>query len=115
MPDVFFNPEGSLPETVTLEITRPPIYLHTGESQLVRHLAAGVDRLVRKAREALAQQGRRFVGAKAVRQQPVDTIPSTTVPRRTPNPRIASPHTAEGGHAVRRLVTGRSISTPIRG
>ena len=26
MPDVFFDPEGSLPETVALEFTRPPIY-----------------------------------------------------------------------------------------
>lgn len=105
MPDVFFDPEGPLPETATLEITRPPIYLHSDPSQLVRHLAASVDCLVRKAREVLAEQGRRFVGAKAVRQQPFDTIPRTTEPRRTPNPRIASTHTAERVQAIRRLAT----------
>lgn len=103
-PHVFFDPRGSLPETVTLEITRPPIYQHTDQPQLVRHVAVRVDRLVRKAREALAQQGRKFLGAKAVLQQRVETVPSTTEPRRNPNPRIASSHTAERVQAIRRLV-----------
>jgi hypothetical protein len=39
MPDVFFDPEGTLPETVKLELTRPPIYPQLDQAQLARHLA----------------------------------------------------------------------------
>jgi REP element-mobilizing transposase RayT len=62
MPDVFFDPEGGLPESVTLEFTRPPIYLQLDARRLALHLATAVQRRVRDAREELARQGRKFLG-----------------------------------------------------
>ena len=103
-PDVFFDPEGTLPETVELEFARPPIYPQVEQAQLGRHLANAVERRVREAREAVARQGRKFLGAKAVRQQPFDAVPKTTEPRRNPNPRIAAAYTPERVQAIRNLL-----------
>jgi putative transposase len=104
MPDVFFDPEGTLPETVRLELTRPPIYPQLDQAQLARHLATAVERRVREARAALARQGRKFLGAKAVLQQAFDAAPQTTEPRRNPNPRIAAAHPPERVQAIRNLL-----------
>ena len=57
---------------------------------------------MREAREAMAQQGRKFLGAKTVRQQPFDAMPKTIEPRRNPNPRIAAAHTPERVQASKR-------------
>jgi putative transposase len=104
MPDVFFDPEGTLPETIALEFTRPPIYPQLELARLARHLANAVERRVREARAAIARQGRKFLGAKAVRQQAFDAVPKTTEPRRNPNPRIAAAHTPERVQAIRNLL-----------
>jgi hypothetical protein len=104
MPDLFFDPEGSLPASVSLEFTRPPIYPQLDVQTLARHLATAVERHVRDARHALAQAGRKFLGAKAVRQQLFDAAPHTTEPRRNPNPRIAARHTPERVQAIGNLM-----------
>ncbi len=104
IPDVFFDPEGTLPDTVALEFARPPIYPQLDQKQLGRHLANAVERRVRDAREALVRQGRKFLGAKAVLQQCFDAVPKTTEPRRNPNPRIAAAHTPERVQAIRNLL-----------
>ena len=104
MPDVFFDPEGSLPASISLEFTRPPIYPQLDVGTLARHLATAVERHVRDARQAPARAGRKFLGAKAVRQQPFDATPHTTEPRRNPNPRIAARHTPERVQAIRNLM-----------
>jgi putative transposase len=104
MPDIFFDPAGTLPETARLEFTRPPIYPQLDEVQLGRYLARAVERRVREARDALARQGRKFLGAEAVLQQPFDAVPKTVEPRRNPNPRIAANHTPERVQAIRSLL-----------
>lgn len=104
MPDIFFDPGGPLPERARLEFTRPPIYPQLDEAQLGRHLARAVERRVREAREALVRQGRKFLGAKVVLQQPFDAVPNTLEPRRNPNPRIAANHTPERVRAIRSLL-----------
>jgi putative transposase len=104
MPDIFFDPEGTLPETIELQFSRPPIYPHLDDARLGRYLAAAVERRVREAREALAQQGRKFLGTKAVLQQAFDAVPKSTEPRRNPNPRIAAAHTPERVQAIRNLL-----------
>jgi putative transposase len=104
MPDVFFDPEGALPETVELEFVRPPIYPQLEQAELGRHLATAVHRHVREARGSMARQGRKFLGAKAVHQQPFDAVPKTTEPRRNPNPRIAAAQPAERVQAIRNLL-----------
>ena len=52
----------------------------------------------------MARQGRKFLGAKAIHQQPFDAVPKTTEPRRNPNPRIAAAHPAERVQAIRNLL-----------
>jgi putative transposase len=104
MPDVFFDPEGSLPASVSLAFTRPPIYPQLDIATLARHLATAVERHVRNAREALAREGRKFLGAKAVRQQPFHATPHTSEPRRNTNPRIAARHRPEREQAIRNLM-----------
>lgn len=104
MPDVFFDPEGELPESIALEFSRPPIYPQLEQKQLGRHLANAVERRVREARNAMLQQGGRFLGAKAVLQQPFDAVPKTVEPRRNPNPLIAAAHTPERVQAIRNLL-----------
>ena len=101
MPEVFFDPDGALPQTVSLEFARPPIYPQLGLPELARRLAVAVERRVREAREVLARQGRKFLGATAVRQQRFDAVPKTAEPRRNPNPRIAAAHTHERVQAIR--------------
>jgi hypothetical protein len=105
MPDVFFDPEGALPEVVELEFSRPPVYPHLDDAQLARRLATAVEHRVREARQALARQGRKFLGANAVRQQSFEAVPKTSEPRRGPNPRIAAAHTPERVQAIRNLRT----------
>jgi putative transposase len=95
MPDTFFDFEGELPESAVLEFTRPPIYLQLDVIRLARHLADAVERRVREARQNLAEQGRAFLGAKAVLQQHFEAVPNTVEPRRNPSPRIAAAHTPE--------------------
>jgi putative transposase len=104
MPDVFFDPDGSLPETIDFEFARPPIYSRLDPEQLARHLAEAVERHVRDARHALAQQGRKFLGVKAVLQQPFDAVPKADEPRRNPKPRIAAVHPAQRFRAIRGLI-----------
>lgn len=104
MPNVFFDPEGPLPESVMFELTRPPIYTQLDLVELARHLAIAVQRRVREARSALAEKGRKFLGAKAVLSQSFEAAPATSELRRNPSPRIAASHTAERVRALRSLI-----------
>jgi hypothetical protein len=91
-PDVFFDPRGPLPERAALHIVRPPIYPHLDDAALSAHLARAVERRVREARASLAEQGRKFQGARAVLGQPFDAAPHSPEPRR--NQARASPQSA---------------------
>ncbi len=93
-----------MPETATLNIVRPPIYQHLDAAQLARHLAHAVERHVGAARDALREADRKFLGPKAVLQQPFDAVPKSTELRRNPSPRIAAKHTPERVQAIRHLL-----------
>ncbi len=103
-PDAFFDAEGEMPETATLNIVRPPIYQHLDDAQLARHLAHAVERHVGAARDALREAGRKFLGPKAVLHQPFDALPKSTELRRNPSPRIAAKHTPARVQAIRHLL-----------
>jgi putative transposase len=104
-PDIaFFNPKGHLPEQVTLDITRPPIYEHLDDATFADHLARAVERHVSEARRRLACKGRSFLGAKAILRQSFNAVPKTTEPRRNPSPRIAAKHTPERVQVIQRLL-----------
>ena len=103
-PDGFFDPQGSMPEQVTFDIVRPPIYSQLDLAALSSHVARAVERRVREAREALHAQGRKFLGARTVLKQSFDAIPKSKEPRRSPNPRIAARHPPERVHAIAQLL-----------
>lgn len=102
-PEVFFDPNGLLPESVVLETTRPPIYPQLSIVELARHLNNAIQRLVRNARDALAKAGRKFLGVRGILQQTCDGSPTTPEPRRNPKPKIAATDTAERIEAIRLL------------
>ncbi len=87
-----------------LEVSRPPIYPQLDLAELARHLAAAIQRRVRDARQALARQGRKSLGAKAVLQQSFEASPKTSELRRNPHPRIAAHHTPERVQAIQSLM-----------
>jgi hypothetical protein len=103
-PDFFFDSQGKMPEHVTLEVVRPPIYTQLDDATLALQLARAVERHVRQARDALREAGRKVLGSKAVLQQPFDTVPNSNELRRNPSPRIAAKHTPERVQAIRHLL-----------
>lgn len=104
-PDVpFFDANGTLPEQVTLNIVRPPIYLHLDDDCLAQNLARAIEHRVRSARQMLAEHGRKFLGHNAVLRQAFDSAPKSKEPRRNPSPRIAARRTPDRRLAIQRLV-----------
>lgn len=90
MPDVFFDGDGELPESVTLEFLRPPILKASSDLDVHLLVRDRVAKLVRAAREDRLRHGAPFLGPRAVLRQSVDTKPNAQAPRRSLNPRIAA-------------------------
>jgi REP element-mobilizing transposase RayT len=103
-PDFFFDPDGRMPAELTLKVVRPPIYSHLSTATLERHLRQAIARKLRQAHESLRRDARRFVGAKAIRHQPIDATPRSAEIRRNPSPRIAARHAPERLLAVQNLL-----------
>jgi putative transposase len=104
MPDVFFDAEGDLPEEVMLEFTRPPAFSQLDDDGFAKLLDGAVRERVRAAREHMRQQGKTFLGAKAVLRQAFSDAPTKPAPRRNPSPRIAAYNTPERVNAIRRML-----------
>jgi putative transposase len=73
-PNLYFSPNGSMPETATLTFTPPP-------SVEAKRFVGDVDGLLEFAeaahREKAASEGKRFMGAKAIRRQHPEDAPKT--------------------------------------
>jgi len=106
-PEVFFDQKGAMPTSLTLQFSRPPVWPQMSGVEVARCLARAVERRVREARQALLEQGRKFIGANAVRRQSFNAVPKTKEPRRNPSPRIASNFTPARIEAIRRLAAFR--------
>lgn len=90
-PQVFFRNQGTMPKSVMLEITTPSL-----EGISRRDAQARIDEAVAQ-REATERarvlgEGRRFLGAAAVKRQDPFASPTTREPRRQLSPRVASPN-----------------------
>lgn len=104
-PDIpFFDANGTLPEQVTLHVVRPPIYRHLDDDCLAHSFARAIEHRVRNARQALAEQGRKFLGHRVVLRQAFDSVPKSMEPRRNPSPRIAARRTLDRRLAIQRLL-----------
>jgi putative transposase len=84
-PDHFFDPKGSLPETVTLELVVPPGFDSAAafRDRLDAALAA-------REEQAVADRRGRFIGAARVLAQRTTGKPGSAEPLRTLNPRVAA-------------------------
>lgn len=104
MPNTFFDDEGELPDSVTLEFTRPRIFASLSDTELQARLGEAVAKRVKRAREDMAQRGLHFLGRNAVLRQSFSATPKTPAPRRNPSPRIAAKSTPARVDAIRRMV-----------
>ncbi len=102
-PPVFFRENGTMPKSATLQITRPAIYPGHGDQDLVKLVRSAVASREAAVRAAFAQEGRRFLGASAVRSQRACDQPASKEPRRRLNPRIASRDKWRRIEALRRV------------
>jgi REP-associated tyrosine transposase len=97
-PKHFFDPKGSLPESITLQLTPPPGFSPDEfREQLTAALAEREAQAVRSARDG-------FLGAARVLAQKPTGRPAPGEPRRTLNPRVAARDKWKRIEALGRLV-----------
>jgi putative transposase len=104
MPDTFFDDQGELSESVTLEFRRPHVLSSLSDPQLQARLRDEVAKLVKRAREDMKLRCLPFLGRNAVLQQRFTAVPKTPAPRRNPSPRIAAKSAPARIEAIRRMV-----------
>ena len=104
MPDNFFDGDGELPDTVTLEFVRPPILPALSDAELQARLHDAVTKLVKRARDDMALRALPFLGRNAVLRQAFSAAPKTPAPRRNPSPRIAAKSMLLRVGAIRRML-----------
>ncbi|HSN91872.1 MAG TPA: hypothetical protein VLS93_11645 [Anaeromyxobacteraceae bacterium] len=87
-PEVFFRPQGGMPETAELELVTPPGF--DSPDQFRDRLAEALEVLEKQAGESLGARGQGFLGKRRVLAQRPTGRPSGGEPKRTLSPRVAS-------------------------
>ena len=87
-PNVLFRKDGPLPEEVELTFVPPPAYSHLPLTEFVELLRESVEAREESLRAAAREEGRSFLGRRAVLQQDPFNTPRTREERRTLRPRI---------------------------
>lgn len=87
-PEVFFRPQGGMPETAELELVTPPGF--DSPAQFRDRLQEALEALEEQARESLAARGQGFLGRRRVLAQKPTGRPAGAEPKRTLSPRVAS-------------------------
>lgn len=103
MPDIFFDEDGALPDSATLEFTRPPILAPLSDVALYTTLAGKVAEIARRAREEMLANGKSFLGREAILRQSFASAPGAQPAKRTLSPRIASKSASLRVAAISRL------------
>jgi putative transposase len=98
-PNVFFNPNGCMPERAELVLTTPPGFSSAAEFQAL--VAAALNELEEEKQRELGAGG--FLGASRVRLQSPFARPGSGAPHRTLNPRIAARDKWKRIEAISRL------------
>jgi REP element-mobilizing transposase RayT len=88
-PKIFFREEGSMPASIALELTTPPLDELSGR-EAQRHIDEAVAAREIAERDRVLAAGRVFLGRRAVIQQDPFASPTTREPRRELSPRVAS-------------------------
>jgi len=89
-PEVYFSDTGTMPKEVELKLTRPAIFTDLGDEPFVALVREAVTRREQELQAEMAQEGRRFLGAKAVLSQDPYDRPSTEQKRGGVTPRVAA-------------------------
>jgi hypothetical protein len=89
-PKHFFNPNGGLPEEITLQFVRPRGFEHLTEEQWKAKLSNAIADKEREFAAKRAAKGIRLLGSRAVRDQSPFSSPTTFTKRRGLSPRIAT-------------------------
>ena len=99
-PPEFFVRGGSLPESVIVQLTRPPMLENMSDYEFSGRLKTAVDELVLQARGEFDRRGTTFLGPEAVRAQPFSTKPSTAAQHRDLSPTVAARSRSARFHAL---------------
>jgi len=84
-PEIFFGRNSTLPEKVTLHVSRPPGFQST--EALRRDLSSSLDE---REKQAARKHGGKFLGVPRVLAQNPASRPRSSEPRRRLNPRVAA-------------------------
>ena len=88
-PDVYFLDSGSMPAQVTLQIERPPGMTALSDNEYVAVVRDRLDAAEAECRERAREEGRSFLGVKAILAVNPWDAPRTRAPRRRLSPRFA--------------------------
>ena len=88
-PDVFFRKDGDMEESVEVTLTTPPQFSHLNEQEYVAQLTSEIESKEKEIQSEMAQEGRSFMGKRALLQQRPSERPKTKEPRRRLNPQVA--------------------------
>ena len=103
-PPVFFRPDGEMPETAELKLTRPPIFQDMSDEELAEEFQRQVlEQEVEERREHRLQGSGQFLGRKKVLAQSPFGHPRKVEQRRTANPRVAGHDKWRKLEAIRRV------------
>ena len=89
-PGCLFDPEGGMPEVVTLTLERPPIHLRMSDEELYETLMGAVWEQEREYQGKLRRAGRRFMGVEKVQRQAWTRVARSFEERFTQTPGIAT-------------------------
>ena len=102
-PEIFFRPDGELPDSVRLKLYKPPGFKRLTNADFDALLRERVREQEDELRARFRLEGRRFAGVHAIRKiRPFDS-PATREPRRRLNPRIACKDPGQRIEALGRL------------
>lgn len=87
-PEHFFRPDGSMPESVELELTLPPGF--DDVEQFRARLVQATAEREQRAAERMKDEGRSFLGARRVLAQKPTTRPASIAPRRALRPKVGA-------------------------
>ena len=88
-PRFFFREDGPVPPFAILEIAKPPAFADVSDEDFLERVDAAVARREAEIQERFSEEGRVFLGEKAVLAQSIHTRPSSREPRMQRNPHVA--------------------------
>jgi hypothetical protein len=88
-PKIYFSPEGTMPEEVTLRVHRPDGFEHLSEDEWRTKLLNGLREEEDRARAERREANRGVLGRKGVLAAAPTDFPHTVEPRRTLRPHVA--------------------------